>query len=68
MTKKIKNPKPHNMGEPPLDPPEPVDHDAIRRRRDQKQRDDWEINNYGIDPELGGIYGIDFDDEVGFRD
>ena len=30
--------------------------------------DDWEINNYGIDPELGGRYGIDFDDEVGFRD
>lgn len=30
--------------------------------------DDWEVHNYGIDPELGGIYGIDFDDEVGFRD
>ena len=30
--------------------------------------DDWEISNYGIDPELGGRYGIDFDDEVGFRD
>ena len=30
--------------------------------------DDWEINNYGIDPELGGRYGIDFDDEIGFRD
>jgi hypothetical protein len=30
--------------------------------------DDWEISNYGIDPELGGHYGIDFDDEVGFRD
>ena len=30
--------------------------------------DDWEITNYGIDPELGGCYGIDFTDEVGFRD
>ena len=30
--------------------------------------DDWEITNYGIDPELGGRHGIDFDDEVGFRD
>ena len=30
--------------------------------------DDWEITNYGIDPELGGRYGVDFDDEVGFRD
>ena len=29
---------------------------------------DWEITNYGIDPELGGCYGIDFTDEVGFRD
>ena len=34
----------------------------------QHKDDDWEINNYGIDPELGGRYGIDFDDEVGFRD
>tara|TARA_Y100000310_G_scaffold177116_1_gene177200 strand:- start:228 stop:653 length:426 start_codon:yes stop_codon:yes gene_type:complete len=30
--------------------------------------DDWEITNYGIDPELGGRYGVDFTDEVGFRD
>jgi len=36
---------------------------AVRTRED-----DWEVHNYGIDPELGGIYGIDFDDEVGFRD
>ena len=32
------------------------------------EEDDWEITNYGIDPELGGRYGVDFDDEVGFRD
>ena len=30
-------------GEPSLDPPEPVDYEAIRRRRDQKQGDDDEI-------------------------
>ena len=37
-------------------------------RDDDDYDDDWEISNYGIDPELGGRYGIDFDDEVGFRD
>ena len=35
---------------------------------DDDDDDDWEISNYGIDPELRGRYGIDFDDEVGFRD
>ena len=30
-------------GEPPLDPPEPVDHEAIRKRRDQKQADEKEV-------------------------
>ena len=49
MTKKIKNPKPHNMGEPPLDPPEPVDYDAIRRRRDQKQRDEHEVGTTPVE-------------------
>jgi len=29
-------------GEPPLDPPEPVDYEAERSRRDQKQQDEWE--------------------------
>ena len=35
---------------------------------DCDEDDDWEITNYGIDPELGGRYGVDFNDEVGFRD
>ena len=39
-----------------------------KESREGDEDDDWEINNYGIDPELGGRYGIDFDDEVGFRD
>ena len=40
----------------------------VNPKRYYDDDDDWEISNYGIDPELGGRYGIDFDDEVGFRD
>ena len=39
-----------------------------RLNKNLGENDDWEITNYGIDPELGGRYGVDFDDEVGFRD
>lgn len=42
--------------------------EALAQLPDYDDDDDWEINNYGIDPELGGRYGVDFDDEVGFRD
>jgi hypothetical protein len=35
-------------GEPPLDPPEPVDHEAIRKRRDQKQRDDEILGEFNL--------------------
>jgi|TARA_Y100000296_G_scaffold82258_1_gene111106 hypothetical protein len=45
-----------------------TDWDVDEDEPDQYDDDDWEITNYGIDPELGGRYGIDFDDEVGFRD
>ena len=37
-------------GEPPLDPPAPVDYEAIRKRRDQKQADEHEV---GATPNTG---------------
>ena len=39
-----------------------------RLNKNLGENDDWEITNYGIDPELGGRYCVDFNDEVGFRD